>query len=57
MKKIVVFVLTICCLGGVVEAQTLESKYGLDSAETRVNASIYAEFYKSIYLFHHLNNE
>lgn len=46
MKKIVFLVFGICFLGGLLKAQTLESKFGLDSAKTRINASIYSEFVK-----------
>lgn len=46
MKKIVALAFGVCLIGSVAKAQTLESKYGLDSAQTIVNASIYSEFYK-----------
>ncbi|MEG2227430.1 MAG: hypothetical protein RRY39_02895 [Odoribacter sp.] len=46
MKKIIAFAFGVCLMGGVAEAQTLESKYGLDSAKTIENASIYNEFVK-----------
>lgn len=46
MKKIVAFAFGVCLLGGAAQAQTLESKYGLDSAKTIENASIYSEFVK-----------
>ncbi len=46
MKKIFALVFGVCLLGGVAKAQTLDSKYGLDSAQTIVNASIYSEFVK-----------
>lgn len=46
MKKIVALAFGLCLLGGAVSAQTLESKFGLDSAKTIVNASIYTEFVK-----------
>ncbi len=46
MKKIVVLMLGVCLLGGVAKAQTLESKYGLDSAQTLIHTSIYTEFVK-----------
>lgn len=46
MKKIIALVFGVCLIGGVAKAQTLESKYGLDSAKTIENASIYTEFVK-----------
>ena len=46
MKKIVALAFGICLMGGVVGAQTLDSKYGLDSVKTLENASIYSEFLK-----------
>jgi len=46
MKKIVVLALGMWLLGGVAKAQTIESKYGVDSAQTLENASIYIEFVK-----------
>ena len=46
MKKFFALVFGVCLLGGVAKAQTLDSKYGLDSALTIVNASIYSEFVK-----------
>lgn len=46
MKKFVALVFGVCLIGSVAKAQTLESKFGLDSAQTIVNASIYSEFYK-----------
>lgn len=46
MKKFVALVFGVCLMGGVAKAQTLDSKYGLDSAKTIVNASIYTEFVK-----------
>lgn len=46
MKKLIAFAFGLCLLGGVVKAQTLESKFGLDSIKTLENASIYAEFVK-----------
>ena len=46
MKKIVVLVLGICLVGGIANAQSLESKFGLDSVQTLTNASIYTEFVK-----------
>ena len=46
MKKIVALAFGICFMGGAAMAQTLESKYGLDSAKTIENASIYTEFVK-----------
>lgn len=36
----------VCLLGGAVNAQTIESKYGVDSLQTIKNASIYTEFVK-----------
>lgn len=46
MKKIVALAFGICLMGGAVSAQTLDSKYGLDSVKTLENASIYSEFLK-----------
>lgn len=46
MKKIVALAFGICVLTGAVKAQTLDSKFGLDSVKTIENASIYAEFFK-----------
>lgn len=46
MKKLVALAFGVCLIGSVAKAQTLESKFGLDSAQTIVNASIYSEFYK-----------
>lgn len=46
MKKIIALAFGMCLLGGVGKAQTLESKFGVDSAQTIVNASIYSEFVK-----------
>ena len=40
MKKIVALAFGICLMGGAVSAQTLDSKYGLDSVKTLENASI-----------------
>ena len=46
MKKILTFALGVCLTGGAVHAQTLDSTWGLDSAKTLENASIYSEFLK-----------
>ena len=46
MKKIVALAFGICLMGGAVSAQTLDSKYGLDSVKPLENASIYSEFLK-----------
>lgn len=46
MKKIVALAFGICLMGGAASAQTIESKYGVDSAKTIINASIYTEFVK-----------
>lgn len=46
MKKIVVLAFGFFLAGGMTKAQTLESKFGVDSAQTIVNASIYTEFVK-----------
>lgn len=46
MRKIIVLALGICFMGGFVKAQTLDSKYGLDSIKTIEQASIYTEFVK-----------
>ena len=37
MKKIVALAFGICLMGGAVSAQTLDSKYGLDSVKTLEN--------------------
>ncbi len=46
MKKFFALAFGVCLLGGMAKAQTLDSKYGLDSAQTIANASIYSEFVK-----------
>lgn len=46
MRKIVALAFGMCLFAGAVKAQTLESKYGLDSVKTIENASIYSEFVK-----------
>lgn len=46
MKKIVALAFGVCLIGGVAKAQTIESKFGVDSAQTIINASIYTEFVK-----------
>lgn len=46
MKKVVVLALGICLLGGVAKAQSVTSKYGVDSVQTLRSASIYIEFVK-----------
>lgn len=46
MKKIIAVAFGICLMGGIAKAQTLESKYGLDSVQTIKNASVYSEFVK-----------
>jgi len=47
MKKIAVLAFGIYLFAGeTVQAQTLESKYGLDSAKTVLNASLYGELWK-----------
>lgn len=46
MKKLIAVAFGLCLLGGVAKAQTLESKFGLDSIKTLENASIYSEFVK-----------
>ena len=46
MKKIVALAFGFCLMGGMAKAQTLDAKYGLDSAQTIENASIYNEFVK-----------
>lgn len=46
MKKIIALAFGVCLIGGVAKAQTLESKFGVDSAKTVENASIYTEFVK-----------
>lgn len=46
MKKIIALAFGVCLLGSRAEAQTPESKYGVDSVQTIVNASIFTEFVK-----------
>lgn len=46
MRKFIALAFGLCTMGGVATAQTLESKYGLDSAKTIENASVYTEFVK-----------
>lgn len=46
MKKIVALACGVFAMGGAVTAQTLDSKFGLDSVKTIENASIYTEFVK-----------
>ena len=46
MKKIIALAFGVCLIGGMAKAQTPESKYGVDSAQTIVNASIFTEFVK-----------
>lgn len=46
MKKIIALAFGVCFIGGVAKAQTPESKFGVDSAKTIENASIYTEFVK-----------
>lgn len=46
MRKLVAFAFGMCVISGAVKAQTLESKFGLDSIKTLENASIYQEFAK-----------
>ena len=46
MKKFFVLAFGICLFTGVVNAQTLDSKFGIDSAKTIEQASIYSEFVK-----------
>ena len=46
MKRIIALACGLCIAGGVAKAQTLESKFGLDSIQTLQNASIYSEFLK-----------
>ena len=47
MKKLIAVAFGVCLLGGgMAKAQTLESKFGLDSLQTIQNASIYTEFVK-----------
>ena len=46
MKKIIALAFGVCLIGGLAKAQTLESKYGVDSVKTIENASIYTEFVK-----------
>ena len=50
MKKIVALAFGICLMGGAVSAQTLDSKYGLDSVKTLENASIYSELPGGMFL-------
>ena len=46
MKKIAVLALGMCLFTIGTKAQTLESKFGLDSANTILNASLYTEYFK-----------
>lgn len=46
MKRIIAVAFSICLLGGIAKAQTLESKFGLDSVQTIRHASVYSEFAK-----------
>lgn len=46
MKKFLVLVFGMSLIGGMAKAQTVDSKYGLDSAQTIINASVYSEFVK-----------
>ena len=46
MKKIVALACGVCLIGGAAKAQTVQSKYGVDSVKTIENASIYSEFLK-----------
>lgn len=46
MKKFVALAFGVCVISGVVQAQSPDSKYGVDSAKTIENASIYTEFVK-----------
>lgn len=47
MKKIALLALGICIFAeGTMKAQTLDSKYGIDSAQTILNASLYSELFK-----------
>ena len=46
MTRIIALVFGIYFMIGAVEAQTLEDKFGIDSAQTIMNASIYSEFVK-----------
>lgn len=46
MKRIIALAFGVCLIGGVAKAQTVESKYGVDSVKTIENASIYTEFVK-----------
>ena len=43
MKKIVALAFGICLMGGAVSAQTLDSKYGLDSVKTE-KSLIHSDF-------------
>lgn len=46
MKRIAVMAFGMCMLTIATKAQTIESKYGVDSAQTILNASIYSELVK-----------
>lgn len=46
MKKIAVLALGMCLFAIGTKAQTLESKFGIDSAQTILHASLYTEYYK-----------
>lgn len=46
MRKIIALVFGVCLIGNVVKAQTIDSKFGVDSVKTIMQASIYMEFVK-----------
>lgn len=46
MRKIVAFIFLVLLFNGVVKAQTIDSKFGVDSIKTLMHASIYQEFVK-----------
>ena len=46
MRKIVALIFPVLLFGGVVKAQTVESKFGVDSVKTIEHASVFQEFVK-----------
>lgn len=46
MKKFVALAFGVCAISGMAQAQSVDSKYGVDSTKTIENASIYTEFVK-----------
>lgn len=46
MRKIIALAFGICLMSGIVKAQSIDSKYGVDSVKTIEQTSIYSEFVK-----------